>query len=144
MRLKRFNEQVDDEMIYQDHFQDLLPQTLSVSKNGQKTTYIKGNVMKHSDMLQIVYSSDDLGIPGDFELDLYFVQNGDLKIDVDMTYGDLMAVEFSLEKPNRVHLIDKVDDFKISIDSLESLLPFFNQLKFNLTIKDFDEINITY
>jgi len=136
MRLKRFNEQVEDEMIYNDHFQDLLPPTLMVSKDGHKTIYKKGNVMKHSDMLQIVYSSDEWGVPGDLELDLYFIQNGDLKLDVDVTYGDLMVWEFSLEKPNKYLLIQKVDDFKFEEESLKSLIPFFNQLDFSFTVND--------
>jgi hypothetical protein len=136
MRLKRFNEQVEDEMIYNNHFQDLLPPTLVVSKGGQKTIYKKGNVMKHSDMLQIVYSSDEWGIPGDLELDMYFVENGHLKIDIDVTYGDLMVWEFSLEQPNKYHLIQKVDDFKFEEESLKSLIPFFNQLDFSFTVKD--------
>jgi hypothetical protein len=136
MRLKRFNEQVEDEMIYNNHFQDLLPPTLMVSKDGHKTIYKKGNVMKHSDMLQIVYSSDEWGVPGDLELDLYFIQNGDLKLDVDVTYGDLMVWEFSLEKPNKYLLIQKVDDFKFEEESLKSLIPFFNQLDFSFTVND--------
>lgn len=142
MKLKRFNEQVDDEMIYQDHFQALLPPTLTVSKDGQKTIYSKGNVMKHSDMLQIVYSSNDWGVPGDLELDLYFYEDGLMVIDVDITYGDLMVVELSIEQPNKIHLIDKVHDFKIEEKSLESLLPFLNQLEFNLTLSDFYDLHI--
>lgn len=137
MRLKRFNEQVNDEMIYKDHFQNLLPSTLTVIKGGQKTTYKKGNVMKHSDMLQIIYTSGDWGVPADLELDLYFLENGSIKIDIDVTYGDLIVWEFSLERPNKFSLINKVNDFKITDKSLNSLIPFFNQLNFSLTLNDF-------
>lgn len=144
-RLLRYNKKyIADIMIYQDHFQDLLPLTLSVNKNGQKNIYTKGNVMKHSDMLQIVYSSDEWGVPGDLEIDLYFVQNGDLKIGVDVTYGDLMVLEFSLERPNQVHLTYKVDDFSLEEKSLADLLTFLNQLDFNLSTQDFDGIDIIY
>jgi hypothetical protein len=137
MRLKRFNEQVNDEMIYQDHFQDLLPPTITVVKGGQETTYKRGNVMKHSDMIQIVYSSDEWGVPEDLELDLYFLENGHFKIDVDVTYGDLMVWEFSLERPNKFSLINKVDDFEITDNSLTQLIPFFNQLSFSLNLNNF-------
>jgi hypothetical protein len=137
----------------------------------QEIIYNKGNVMIHYNMLQITYDTDGWAIPDTFEIDIYFVEDDakemrtdlthvmkssvvvgeieggtenirNLRLDVDMTFGDQMACEFSLSDSG-VSLIqhstkgskfDPTDTiFALSDESLKDLIDFFNS--FNLKRK---------
>lgn len=137
----------------------------------QKIVYKKGNVMLHYNMLQITYDTDEWSTPDTFEIDIYFVEDDNresrvdlthviknstiigqieggtenirnLRLDVDFTFGDQMACEFSLSDEG-VHLIQhttygsKFDPsntlFALSDKSIKDLVDFFNS--FNLKTK---------
>ena len=123
--LRRFNE---DLSIYDKRWKSFLPKEIWVIKGGDgKHKFTKGNIMLNSDMIQITYNNTEKVIPDTLEIDIYFVKNvqngtdstitksgGDLytgsngdgfiRLTIDITYGDLVACEFSIDK-NGVKLI---------------------------------------
>lgn len=140
--------------------------------------YKKGNIMLNPDMVQISYYTNEWTAPDTFEIDIYLVQvdserkPGDsttviksggvidydknigkkiknLRLDVDITFGDEMACEFTIFK-NRVSQFQhtsygsKFDPsetlFAIDDNSLLKLVDFFNRFNngIKLTIEDFE------
>lgn len=177
--LKRFNENIS---IYDPKWETLLPQNLVIYK-GQvgkidELIYNKGNVMLHSDMLQITYDIDKWTAPDTLEIDIYFVKDDkyenrvddtlvkksgiinhnkvfdktidNLRLDVDITFGDQMACEFSIDKHNGVKLImhtsygSKFDVtntvFAFDEESLQNFVEFLNRFNhgLKLTTSDLD------
>jgi hypothetical protein len=108
--------------------------------------------MNHADMVQIMYEPKDesWGDPDDLEFDMYFVMDGNIRVDIDITFGDLMVSEFSLESPNKVSVIEytsygsKFDPtntvFAFTEESLQDLINFFNHVdnRFELTRDKFN------
>ena len=139
-------------------------------------TYKKGNVMLNADMIQISYDLNVWGAPDTFEIDIYMVNYDsgvehvdqttivkggtydydrspgnrikNLRLDVDITFGDMMACEFSISK-NGIKLIQnttygsKFDPtntvFAIEEESLIKLIEFFNRFNIgkDLSLEDF-------
>lgn len=142
-----------------------------------RLSYKKGNVMLNSNLLQISYILNQWSVPDTFEIDIYLVQydSGEehldqttivkdgtydydrssgkyihnLRLDVDITFGDMMASEFSISKDG-IHIIQytsygsKFDPtntiFAIEDESLEKLVNFFNRFNtgVNLNLEDFN------
>lgn len=141
--LIRFNESVD---IYQVDWHNIAPNELTVIKDGRNTKFRLGNIMKHFDMIQVTYDTKDgeeWGVPDTLEFDLYFVKPGgkfnkDIRVNVDITYGDLIASEFSITSPNIVNVIQytsyhsKFDPsntvFAFDEESLHKIVDFFNKI----------------
>jgi hypothetical protein len=140
--LKSFNESVD---IYNIDWHKISPDYLTVIKDGRTTKFHCGNIMKHFDMVQVSYDTvpgEIWGVPDTLELDIYFVKPGgkidkSLRLNIDITYGDLVASEFSITTPNKVSVIEytsyhsKFDPsntvFAFYEESLEKLIKFFNE-----------------
>lgn len=140
--LKRFNESLVN--IYDIDWNNIAPKELTVIKDGRNTKFKLGNIMKHFDMIQVTYDTADgeiWGVPDTLEFDLYFVKpngklNNSIRIDVDITYGNLMASEFSITTPNIVEVIQytsyhsKFDPsntvFAFDEESLIKIINFFN------------------
>lgn len=130
--LKRFNES----SIYDKSWEEFLPYKMVVIKDGEHIL-TKGNIMLNADMLQITYTSDEVGYPSTLEFDIYITDNGHTKLDIDITYGDLMTSEFSIESPNKVTVAEytsyhsKFDPsntvFALSNDSLVGFVNFLNK-----------------
>jgi hypothetical protein len=87
-----------------------LPSEIKIIK-GQDTfiqniLYKKGNIMLHSDMVQITYTNQDYTmetdkvVPETLEIDITFANNvnnsDELNLNIDITYGDGMASEFKI------------------------------------------------
>lgn len=135
-----------------------------------RLVYKKGNVMLNSDMLQISYDINRWLAPDTFEIDIYLVKDDageehidqttvinqgkidydrspgkyihNLRLDVDITFGDMMASEFTISKDGITIIQDtsygsKFDPtntlFAIEDESLQKLVDFFN--RFNIGIK---------
>ena len=125
--------------IYDVDWHGLLPQKMVVLKDGEHEFFL-GNIMKHADMVQVTYENkaDEWGVPETLEFDFYFSQNGRMRIDIDMTWGDAMACEFYIESPDKVGVTQytsyrsKTDPsntvFALEDESLESLVGFINKL----------------
>lgn len=140
--LKRFNES----SIYDKSWEMLLPNQLTIIKDGNHT-FNKGNIMVNADMLQITYSNDDKGYPNTLEFDIYIVDGG-LRLDIDITYGDLVVSEFTINSPNKITIGEytsyhsKFDPsntvFALEDRSLQSFISFLNKFKgMKLSTSDF-------
>lgn len=169
--LKRFNENIS---IYDKRWEVLLPSEISVIKGGEgKHKFNKGNIMLNSDMLQITYDNKEYVIPDTLEIDIYFADlndgigvdstlqksgggvtvkpssSGYIRLNVDITYGDLMACEFSIDKKEGLKLIQnttygsKFDPsdtvFAFDDESLKKFVIFLNRFNHGvvLTLDDF-------
>ena len=126
---------------YHEEWFKHLPESFTFIK-GDKTyiRYKTNNIMNHADMVQIMYESksSEWGEPDDLQFDLYFVMDGTIRIDVDITFGDLVVSEFSVESPNKVDVVEytsynsKFDPsntvFAFTEKSLQDLIQFLNQI----------------
>ena len=149
--------ETDKNTIYDKSWESYLPHKFSVDYHNKKYTYTKGNIMINEDMVQISYESDEEspdtpGIPETLEFDIYFVKdvsNDKIRLTVDITFGDLMACEFSVEPPNLIKVIeytsyhskfDRSDTvFALSNNSLNKFINFLNKFDdMKLSINDFD------
>jgi hypothetical protein len=135
--IKRFNENSTN--IYDLDWSSVLPKKLVVLKDGIHSFKL-GNIMKDSDMVQVTYVNEKVewGVTDTLEFDFYFMTiNSLLKIDIDITWGDLMACEFSLLSPDVVSIIEYTsfnskDDpsntiFALEENSLNEFINFLNR-----------------
>ncbi len=138
--------------MYDVNWEKHLPDTITINYHNEIRKFKKGNVMLVGDLVEITYDpiKSEWGKPDTLEFDLYFVKDNNtnkMRIDIDITYGDLMACEFSIESPNNVHIIQhttyrsKFDPsntvFAIEDESLDELIVFLNKFPgFKLTRHD--------
>jgi hypothetical protein len=154
--LKKFNEGIEN--IYDVDWKTILPNTLTILKDG-KHTFKVGNVMKDADMVQVTYANEKMewGVTDALEFDFYFMKVGNIfKMNIDITWGDAMACEFSITSPNKVDVIEytsfhsKTDPsntiFALEENSLQGFISFLNRFdnfkvdrsKFNFLDSDKD------
>jgi hypothetical protein len=162
--LKRFNEDITDTIdsngiikpnhnvksdvintIYDKRWESQLPTFITINYHGKLYKFKKSNIMLHSDMVQITYSSTSMdgqeseeiwGTPDTLEFDIYFAKEDNIVLNIDITYGDAMACEFSVEAPNKIKVIEytsyhsKFDPsntvFALVDESLQSFINFLN------------------
>jgi hypothetical protein len=141
-KVKRFNESVN---IYDADIKKIAPKSLIVKKDGKSLKHSLGNIMENSDMFQITFdrSHNEAGYPDTLEIDMYFIQPSDLKgfkIDIDITYGDLMVSEFSILPPKNIHQINDPEvDFCFDKKSVDDIVKFINDFTgFDLSTDDLD------
>ena len=164
--LKRFNEDIEATIkpngtisaninpktdhintIYDKRWEQHLPEYFTINYHGKLFKFKKDNIMLHSDMVQITYSSTPMdgqeseeiwGSPDTLEFDIYFAKEDNKTIlNVDITYGDAMACEFSVEAPNKIKVVEytsyhsKFDPsntvFALVDESLQSFIDFLNK-----------------
>ena len=137
------SQKISVNIIYDTDWEKYLPQNLTINNNGVKHSFKKGNVMLVDDLVEITYDSDPenpWGSPDTLEFDFYFVKDDatkNIRMDIDITYGDLMACEFSIEPPNKVNVIQhtsynsKFDPsntvFALEDESLDEFISFLNK-----------------
>jgi hypothetical protein len=135
--LKKFNEGFEN--IYDVDWKSVLPKTLTILKDGEHNFKV-GNIMKDSDMVQVTYVNDksEWGVTDTLEFDFYFMKIDNVfKMDIDITWGDSMACEFSITSPSKVDVIEytsfhsKTDPsdtiFALEEKSLQDLIDFLNK-----------------
>ncbi len=143
---------VKGDIMYDDKWEKELPETLTIDYHDKNYTFKKSNIMLVGDLIEISYEpvKSEWGSPDTLEFDLYFVKDNNtnkMRIDIDITYGDLMACEFSIEQPNKVNLIQhttyhsKFDPsntvFALEDESLKDFVDFLNKISgFKLTTYD--------
>lgn len=130
---------------YNKEWEKFLPEQITIIKGQEKfiqrKVYKKGNIMIHSDMIQISYTHGEYQmdikdvVPGVVEFDIYFIKNDGISLSVDITYGDTMASEFKINN-DKVDVIEytsygsKFDPsntvFALDENSLKSFIKFFN------------------
>ena len=146
--------------IYDKRWENELPEFITINYHNNLYKFKKDNIMLHSDMVQITYSSTPLnseeseeiwGSPDTLEFDIYFTKDdkdGNITLTVDITYGDAMVCEFTIEKPNKIEVIQytshhsKFDPsntvFALVDESLQSFINFLNKFEgMNLKMSDF-------
>lgn len=146
MKIKKFFEAT---IIYDIDFKSILPPELSIIQDKTQSNFKLGNIMKHADMIQIMYEQNRWGLSDTLEFDIYFemVEGQRMKILVDISFGDMMVSEFSILSPSKVEIIEytsygsKMDPsntlFCFTDDSLENIVNFINKINgFEITTKD--------
>ena len=155
--IKRYNLfESKSESIYDVDWKKLLPQEITILKDG-KHTFKLGNVMKHSDMVQVPYvnANDEWGVPSTLQFDFYFSQiikeiipENVMRIDIDITWGDAMACEFYIDNKGEVKVTEytsfrsKTDPsntiFALDDKSLQLFIDFLNRFDgFKLDVSQF-------
>ena len=143
-----------------------LPEEVNIETTYGKYTLKKKDIMLNGDLIQITYyqntpeeNDDDVTADGEPDylcFDIHTIKkndgseaNGDnLRLNIDMTYGDAMVSEFTIEAPNKVvphhytganSLYDPKFKFGFDDESLQALVDFFNRFSdnYNLTKDDF-------
>ena len=134
--------------IYDKRWEEHLPPFITINYHGELYKFKKDNIMLHSDMIHITYASTELnsqesgeiwGAPDTLEFDIYFAKEENIVLNVDITYGDAMACEFSVEAPNKIKVIQytsyhsKFDPsntvFALVDESLQSFINFLNRFE---------------
>lgn len=133
---------IENNLIYNKEWENELPETISIDYHNKNIKFEKGNIMLLGDEVQITYDlsgGEKWGEPDTLEFDVYFSKdsNDKIKIDIDITYGDLMACEFSIESPNKIKVIQnttyhsKFDPsntvFALQDESLNKFINFLNK-----------------
>ncbi len=134
-------------------FEKYLPQKIEVFKQTEgkemDRIFSIGNIMRHANLTQIIYSADKplFGHPDEMSIDIYYLQNGQTKLEFDIIYGDIVSCEFSCQTPNKVDIIEytsygsKWDPtntlFALSDDSIKAICDFINMVEgFSISEKD--------
>lgn len=139
--IRKFFESVN---IYDIDWHNLAPKSLCFKKENHQICFDLGNIMKHFDMIQITYENvkgEEWGTPDTLEFDLYFLkpQNSHFKVNVDITFGNLMVSEFSLTSPNKVNVI-QYTSYNSKWDPSESVFGFDDE-SLNKIVNMFNKIN---
>jgi hypothetical protein len=165
--LKRFNEDIEATIgsngvikpnhndksdvintIYDKRWERHLPEFITINYHGELYKFKRDNIMLHSDMVQITYASTPMdgqesgeiwGAPDTLEFDIYFAKEDNIVLNIDITYGDAMVCEFSVEAPNKIKVIEytsyhsKFDPsntvFALVDESLQYFINFLNRFE---------------
>jgi hypothetical protein len=133
-----------------------LPKKLTiVTDNGSfNLLFSEVSIIGNVNIAQIVYHQNTFkhdklnGEPDYLEFDVHLVQDNDgtkalsdLKLNIDITYGDAMVSEFTVKMPGNIEIIhytglgskyDKETFFGFEDQSIKDLVNFFNRLGFEL------------
>ena len=159
--LKRFNESKNVN-IYEIDWHTIVPRKLTMVYSNQPLVFVCNkdtNIMKHSDLIQITYTPEQGEVWGKsdcLEFDLHFLrisESGEIKLDIDITWGNFMESEFSIIPPDNVSVIlctskDSLFDptntvFAFDDRSLNNLVNFFNQIcGISITTEDLNFLHI--
>lgn len=151
---------------FDQDIKSFLPEEINIETTYGKHTLKKSDVILNGDLIQITYyqntpeeNDDDVTADGEPDylcFDIHTIKendgseaNGDnLRLNIDMTYGDAMVSEFTIEAPNKVvphhytganSLYDPKFVFGFDDKSLQAFVDFFNRFSdnYNLTKDDF-------
>jgi hypothetical protein len=151
--------------VFDQDIKSLLPEKIRTETTYGKYEFSKKDVMLNGDLIQIVYhhntakEKNDVSADGEPDylcFDIHTIKENDgteangenLRLNVDITYGDAMVSSFTIEAPNKVEphhytgigsMHDKETEFSIEDKSLEDLITFFNSFsdRYELTKDDF-------
>ena len=142
-----------------------LPKKLTIiTDNGNfNLLFSEVSIIGNANIAQITYHQNTFkhnklnGEPDYLGFDIHLVQDNDgtkalsdLKLDIDITYGDAMISEFIIKMPGNIEIIhytglgskyDKETFFGFEDQSIKELVNFFNRLGFKLSVKDFSFID---
>lgn len=145
-----------------ENIKSRFPKKIEVYTDHGSFSYNIGDVTREGDIVRVAYqgstyekTGDPLadGEPDYVNFDIHFIRKGtNLKTIVNITYGDAMVSEFSLETPNKIKVghyegIDSKSSpethFGFTDSTLNSLVQLFNSFdkNYKFTISDFKFID---
>ena len=147
----------------------LLPKKLTIINNSgtYELVYSDCSINGVSHKLEVTYFHSTITGPNDvnkdgepdyLQFDIHMVKTNDgtdanpdnLKLNIDLTYGDAMVSQFSIEMPGKTEVgqyngygskYDKETFFGFDDNSIKDLVNLFNRLGFKLDVKDFTFID---
>jgi len=137
----------------QEWFEKALPDTMEIVSLEKRYSLKKNDCTINGDLCQFNYwhaalDEKENGEPSMLEFDLHFMKNeSGIKTIVDITYGDNMACEFSLEAPNKINVIhytgagskyDQASHWGFSDRTISDLTRFFNSFEHGIDISEKD------
>jgi hypothetical protein len=152
--------------IFDQDIKSLLPEEIHIETSYGKYALKRKDMMLNGDLIQIVYHQNtpkqqkgDVTADGEPDylcIDIYTIKENDggesngenLRLNIDITYGDAMVSSFTIESPNKVEphhytgigsMHDSKTKFHFEDSSLDDLIAFFNRFsdKYRLTKDDF-------
>lgn len=153
--------------IFDQEIKSLLPEEIRIETSYGKYALKRKDMMLNGDLIQIVYHQNtpkqhpegDVTADGEPDylcIDIYTIKENDgsesngenLRLNIDITYGDAMVSSFTIEAPNKVEphhytgigsMHDSKTKFHFEDSSLDDLIAFFNRFsdKYRLTKDDF-------
>jgi GMP synthase-like glutamine amidotransferase len=158
--LRRFNES-EDITIYDERIREFFPSEVHLYTSEGSFILKKSDITLENDIIRAFYYQNTAedgnvakdGEPDTLAFDMHFVKNENgFKILVNITYGDQMKSEFSIEAPNEVSIghyngigsvADKHTHFGFEKKTIDELVKLFNSFNFGykLTNDDFNFID---
>lgn len=156
--LKKFSENFT---LYDEQVVDVFPDTVSIYTSDGSFTLKRGDTTRETDIIRVSYYQNTAkdgdvtkdGEPDFLVFDLHFVKNeSGIKTLVNITYGDQMKSEFSIESPNVIKIghyngmksiADTDTHFGFEDTTIRNLCKLFNGFNFgyNLSPNDFKFID---
>ncbi len=150
-----------------DEWEKFLPEKLHLVTNNGDFKLERSEVIVMPDKLQVIYYQQTFegpndvnkdGEPDNIGFDIHMVKTNDgtqanpdnLKLNVDVTYGDAMVSQFTISKPGETTVavyngfeskFDSDTEFGFDDESINDLVSFFNRFGFKLDSKDFTFID---
>lgn len=154
--LKVFNES-EGVSIFSQEIKNFFPDKIYISTTHGDWELDKNDLMLNGDLIQMAYyhnpskeSNDALsdGEPAYLEFDIHIDRNErGIKLLVDITYGDSMVSEFSIEAPNKINVIhytginskyDPETYFGFTDETINDLVNLFNSFNHGLELSSDD------
>ena len=160
--IKKYNEITNSTSIFSQEIKNFFPDKIYLSTTDGDWELDKKDIMLNGDLIQMAYyqntpeeSGDVLsdGEPDYLEFDIHIDKNErGIKLLVDITYGDSMVCEFSIEAPNKINVIhytginskyDPDTHFGFTDETINDLVKLFNSFNhgLKLTSDDFNFID---
>jgi anthranilate/para-aminobenzoate synthase component II len=147
---------IKETLVYDEEVVNVFPETMNIYTSDGSYTLKKGDVTREVDIIRASYyqntaSDGDItkdGEPDTCVFDIHFVKNSNgFKTIVNITYGDQMKSEFSIESPNKIKVghyngigskLDSETQFGFEDNTIQDLVKLFNSFNFGykLTTKD--------
>ena len=157
----KYIKRINETLVYDEKVLDIFPEKMNIYTSEGSYTLSKGDITREVDIIRAFYYHDtskdgDItkdGEPNMLGFDIHFSKNENgIKTIVDITYGDQMKSEFSIESPNRIKVghyngigskFDTNTHFGFEDDTIEDLVKIFNSFNFGykLSPKDFTFID---
>lgn len=144
-----------------------LPQKLKLVTDNGYFELDQTDLTINGDLIQVIWyqktfeGPNDVnndGEPDTIEFDIHTVKTNDgteanpdnLKLNIDITYGDSMVSEFTISMPGEINVThyngfgskyDKETEFGFEDETIKELVEFFNRFGFELDTKDFTFID---
>lgn len=137
----------------QDWFEKFLPNEIKIVNLGKEYTLAKNDCTINGDLVQFNYYHTTIKNPNDvskdgepdlLEFDIHFVRNDKgIKLLINISYGDNMACEFTIETPNKINvghytgigsIYDPKTHWGFKDETILDLVEFFNRFSHGIKL----------